>query len=66
MKITLNQTIDDLVRYLYHIKDLAKDLDVDQKKDLQEILRVILTLLVLMRKGSGLGKISLEHILRKL
>lgn len=66
MKITLNQTIDDLVRYLYHIKDIAKGLDVDQKKDLQNILRVILTLLVLMKKGSGLGRISLERILREL
>lgn len=57
-KKPLNQTIDDLVRYLYYIKDIAKPLDKDQKEELTNMIRTILIFLICMKKITSLGGVS--------
>lgn len=50
--------IKDLIAYLKHIDKLAKPLKPAQKKELRKILAAVLTLLVSLKRDSGLGKFT--------
>lgn len=61
----LNQTIDDLVRYLYYIKDASKPLEKDQKEELANIIRHFLFLLICVKKATSLGSVSYTFFEKK-
>lgn len=52
-------TIKDFKTYLDHIDKLSKTLSKEKRKKLENILEVILTLLICMKKSSNLGKYKL-------
>lgn len=55
MKVT-----KDYIKYLQHIDELSKKLPKDKKKELENILEVQLSMLVMMKKGSQLGSVSIN------
>lgn len=52
--------IKDLIQYLEHIDEKARRLNPRQKKQLREIIRTILVLLVALKKSSNLGNVSIN------
>jgi len=50
--------IKDFIAYLKHIDKLAKSLKPAQKKELRKILASMLTLLVSLKRDSGLGTVK--------
>lgn len=60
MENTLNKTIKDYKDYLDIIQTLSKPLDSEQKKQLNTILESQLTLLVALKRDTGLGRISID------
>jgi hypothetical protein len=50
--------IKDLIGYLEGIDTLSKTLAPDQKKSLANIISVVLTLIVSLKRDSKLGKVS--------
>lgn len=58
------QVIKDLKDYFDHIDVLSKTLRPDKKKELENILSVVLTLLVCMKNSSNLGRFSFEEDLK--
>lgn len=53
--------IKDLVYYLSDFDEKAKKLNPKQKKELHEIIRTILILLVALRKSSHLGEVVVNY-----
>ena len=58
----LNKTIKDFKDYLDGIATLAKPLNSEQKEDLNNILKVQLSLLVALKRDSELGRRSIKII----
>jgi hypothetical protein len=58
----LKTTIKDFKKYLDHIEILAKPISKEQKKSLDNILKVMLTLLVSLKKSSNLGSVTWDAI----
>lgn len=56
----LRKTIRDYKEYLDGIEVLAKPLDEEQKKQLNDILSAQLTLLVSLKRDSNLGGVSID------
>lgn len=54
------KVIKDYIDFLEHIDKLSKTLNPEQKAELEKILEVQLTLLVMLKRGSNLGKISMN------
>lgn len=54
--------IKDLVYYLGEIDSLSQKLDNKQKKQLKEVIKVILILIVALKKSSNLGSISINFL----
>ncbi len=52
------KVIKDFKLYLDHIDKLSKTLPKNKRADLENILKVQLTLLVSLKKSSGLGKVK--------
>lgn len=50
------KTIKDLKLYLTHIEKLSKTLPKGKRVELDNIISVILTLLISLKKSSNLGK----------
>lgn len=57
------KVINDFKIYLDEIDRLSKGLDKEQKKELENILSVSLTLLVSLKKSSNLGCVSIKTFL---
>lgn len=57
MKVT-----KDFKAYLDHIDKLSKGLDKRERKELETILGVILTLVISLKHYSGLGSVSMEWL----
>lgn len=53
--------IKDTIKYLEHIENLSKTLSKDKKEELRNIISVILTLLVSLKKSSRLGNYIWEN-----
>lgn len=53
--------IKDLIKYLEHIQTLQKNLSKEQEKDLANIIKVILILLVSLKKSSNLGQVRYSY-----
>ena len=56
----LTKTINDYKDYLEYIKTLAKPLDDEQKKQLNDILSAQLSLLVALKRDSNLGSFNIN------
>jgi len=56
----MKKTINDYKTYLDEIHTLSKALSKDQRKQLETILQVQLTLLVALKKSSHLGDIKFK------
>lgn len=54
------KVIKDYIYFLGEIEKLSKTLNHEQKASLENILKVQLTMLVMLKKGSNLGKIVME------
>ena len=54
------KVIKDYIDFLEHIDKLSKTLNPEQKAELEKILEVQLTLLVMLKRGSNLGKIAMN------
>lgn len=52
------KVIKDYKKYLDHIDTLSKTLPKEKRADLENILKVQLTLLVSLKKSSELGKLK--------
>lgn len=52
------KVIKDLKLYLDEIERLSKPLEKEQKEQLENILSVVLTLLISLKKASNLGCVS--------
>lgn len=60
MKVT-----KDFIFYLKEVDKLSKRLSKEQRDDLENILKVMLTLLVALKQNSNLGKLSINWLLGK-
>ena len=49
------KTIKDFKTYLDEIDKLSKPLSSKQKRELENVLKVVLSLLICMKRDSGLG-----------
>ena len=58
------KVIKDLKTYLDEIERLSKPLDKEQKAELENILSVILTLLISLKKASNLGSFSIRTLFK--
>lgn len=57
MKTNLKVT-QDLLKYIKHLDTISKVLKPKQKKELENILRTLMIILVALKKGTDLGKVK--------
>lgn len=56
------KTIQDFKAYLDEVENLSKNLNEEQKKELENILSVVLTLIICLKKESNLGQYNINFI----